>query len=288
MVAECLGNESQAAVLMHDPMTVSIAQGALATVRSLKPVPKVVEARLLRVLGHALVNTSRFDEAIPVYEQAISANDVVHDMQQLSLVYAGMSLAYQETGHIADAVRYAQKALTLHETLNDRLSEARSLNNIGWMLVRIGQLDSARRHLNRAIAIFEEMGVETRKSDVLHSLADLALHGDDLPEATRLAREALELATRLGELPVVATSRTVLGQVAEREGRRSDADREFAAALEAAETVGGPRLMEVHEAYAEVLEARGDLATANQHLRLAIAAYRPPSSVGVESRIAIA
>jgi hypothetical protein len=87
---------------------------------------------------------------------------------------------------------------------------------------------------------------------------------------------------------VVATSRTVLGQVAEREGRRSDADREFAAALEAAEPVGGPRLMEVHEAYAEVLEARGDLATANQHLRLAIAAYRPPSSVAVESRFAIA
>jgi hypothetical protein len=46
--------------------------------------------------------------------------------------------------------------------------------------------------------------------------------------------------------------------------------------------------MEVHEAYAELLEARGDLAAANQHLRHAIAAFRPAAPAMLESRIAIA
>ena len=67
MVAECLGNEAQAASLMHDPAAVSIAEGALATCRSLRPVPRLVEARLLRVLGHSLVHANRWDQAIASY-----------------------------------------------------------------------------------------------------------------------------------------------------------------------------------------------------------------------------
>ena len=169
-----------------------------------------------------------------------------------------------------------------------RLSEARSRNNIGWMLVRLGRPDAARPHLVRAIAIFEELGVETRKGDIIHSLAELALAENDLSEAVRLAGEAIALGTRLGELPTVASSHALLGRIAARQGRHSDADLEFAAALEAAEAGGGPRLMEVHEMYAEVLETRGDLASANQHLRQAIAAYRPPTPLALESRIAIA
>jgi hypothetical protein len=46
--------------------------------------------------------------------------------------------------------------------------------------------------------------------------------------------------------------------------------------------------MQVHEAYAEVLEARGDLVNANGHLKMALAASRPPSTGALESRIAIA
>ncbi|HET7421794.1 MAG TPA: tetratricopeptide repeat protein [Candidatus Dormibacteraeota bacterium] len=288
MVAECLGNEAQAASLMHDPAAVSIAEGALATCRSLRPVPRAVEARLLRVLGHSLVHANRWDEAIASYEEAIAATEIVHDLQQLSLVYSGLSLAYQETGQINEAVRYAQKALTMHETLRDRLSQARSLNNIGWMLVRLGQLEGARAHLVQARAIFDELGVETRKADILHSLAELELADGNVAEAVRVAGEGLELATRLDEGPALASLRTLLGRIAAREGRDGDADREFAAALTAAEASGGSRLMNVHEAYAEILEARGDLAAANRQLRQAIAAYRPAASEALESRIAIA
>lgn len=288
MVAQCLGNEAQGAALMHDPAALSIAQGALATCRSLKPMPKAVEARLLRVLGHSLVHTGRWDEAITVYEQAIDATDVIQDLHQMSLVYAGLSLAYQETGQISEAVRYSQKALTIQEMLRDRLSQARSLNNLGWLLVRIGELESARRHLTQARAIFEEQGVETRKGDILLSLSELELAEGNLAVAASLAREALELATRLGETAIVAESHTILGRVAARQGRQSDADAEFASAIATAEVAGGPRLMEAHEAYAAVLESRGDLVAANQHLKQAIAAYHPATPAMLESRIAIA
>src|SRR5260370_20790901 len=151
MAAEALGNEAQAAGLMQDPAAVQLAEGALATCRSLRPEPQVLEARLLRVLGHQLVAGERYTEAIACYEEAVAVGDVVQDLHQLSLLYSGMSLAHQEMGQINEATRYAQKALTIHETLNDRLSQARSLNNLGWIPVQLGGCSSARRHRRRAL-----------------------------------------------------------------------------------------------------------------------------------------
>ena len=289
MTAEALGNEAQAAGQMQDPAAVHIAEGALATCRSLRPAPQVLEARLLRVLGHQLVMIQRWKDAIACYEEAVVVGDVVQDLQQLSLLYSGMSLAHQEIGQISEASRYAQKALTIHETLNDRLSQARSLNNLGWMLVRLGEFASARNHLDRALRIFEEHAVELGRGEILMSLAELEFAQGDVDGATELARRALELTNRLGETATTSEAYTLLGKIAAWRGREAAADEAFAAALGAAEAIGpGPRLSQVHEAYAEVLEARGDLAAANRHLRQAIAAHRPAAHVAMESRIAIA
>src|SRR5690242_18537650 len=92
-VAECLNNEASAAALMEDPSAVQIAEGALATCRSLKPVPSVLESRILLTLGTALVGSRRWLEAIACYEQAIAANEVVQDLHRLSLLYSGLSLS---------------------------------------------------------------------------------------------------------------------------------------------------------------------------------------------------
>jgi tetratricopeptide (TPR) repeat protein len=289
MAAEALGNEAQAAGLMQDPAAVQIAEGALATCRSLKPVPQVLEARLLRVLGHQLVNARQWKEAIACYEEAVAIGDVVQDLRQLSLLYSGMSLAHQEMGQIGEATRYAQKALTIHETLHDRLSQARSLNNLGWMLVRLGELAAARGHLARAMGIFEEQGVETDKAQIVMSIAALEFAEGNLQAAAEKTEQALELTTRFGEKATAAEAHTLLGRIAASRGRAADADAAFSAAIAAAEGTGtGPRLMEVHEAYAEILEARGDLVEANRHLKQAIAAYGPAAPAAMEPRIASA
>ena len=288
-VAECLANEAQAAALMQEPGAIQIAEGALATCRSLKPVPQVLEARMLRVLGHTLVADQEWQRAIACYEEAVASGDVIQDLQQLSLVYSGLSLAHQEMGQIGEASRYAQKALTLHETLNDQLSQARSLNNLGWMLLHLGELGSARRNLMRALEIFDEQRVETGKAETLMSIASLEFAEGDLEAASRTSRQALEVATRLGQQATAAEAHTRLGLIAGRQGQDALADEAFSFAIAAAEASGGGRrLAQVHEDYAEVLEARGDLVTANRHLRQALTAARPARPGEPESRIAIA
>jgi tetratricopeptide (TPR) repeat protein len=276
MTAEALGNEATAAYVMEDPSAISLAEGALAACRSLNPVPAPTESRLLAVLAHVHFVNEDWQAAIDTYQQAISAADVVHDLRRLSLIYSGLSSAYQELGQFDQAGRFAQRALNIHQTLNDQLSLARSENNLGLLLVRAGDLSGAKPHLERSLRLFEESGVEVNKANVFLSMAELALSQHNLTEAERLASEARDLAQQLSEFATAADAHFWLAKVAEARENERGVDAEFAAAFEAlGQEPGKGRAARYHAMYAEILEARGDLAGANRQLKLALS-FPPP------------
>jgi tetratricopeptide (TPR) repeat protein len=276
MTAECLGNEASAAYLLEEPEAVRLAEGALAACRSINPVPAVTESRLLMVLGSVHVTNQDWEAAIDTYREAIAAADVVQDLHRLSLLYSGLSLAHQELGQFDEAGRLAQRALNIHQTLNDRISLARSENNLGLLLVRGGQFGSGRPHIERSLRLFEDAGVEAGKANILLSLGELDLAQGNFVGAEKLCREALELANRLAEDATAADAHFWLAKVAEAREDEREVDAEFAAAFEAlGQEPGKGRAARYHAMYAEILEARGDLAGANRQLKLALS-FPPP------------
>jgi tetratricopeptide (TPR) repeat protein/DNA-binding XRE family transcriptional regulator len=278
MSAECLGNEASAAYVMEDPSAISLAEGALAMCRSIKPVPGPTESRLLMVLANVHFSNADWQAAIDIYEQAISAADVVQDLQRLSLIYSGLSTAYQELGQYDQAGRLAQRALNIHQTLNDQLSLARSENNLGLLLLHAGDVATAEPHIQRAMKLFEEAGVETQKANFILSLSELRLAQHDLMQAERLACEALDLAQRLSEFASIADAHFWLAKVAQARGDEQSVDAEFAAAFSVLDDqLGRGRAAKYHAMYAEILEARGDLAGANRQLKLALS-FPPPGT----------
>lgn len=290
MVAECLGTEANAAFLLQEQgAALATAEAALAALRTLKSAPATTEARLLTILAGAYTLQQNWQKAIELYEQAIEAGGVVLDLRRLSFMYGNLGWAYQELGQFGHAARYSLQALTIQETLKDRLSLARSENNLGLLLVRTGEFASARAHLDRALGLLDELGVEAGRSDVILSLSELSLAERRFAEAEDLARKALALAKGQSELPAVAEAHLWLGKIAATQGRDAVADSEFAAAIATLEEAGAKEpLRRVHVVYAEVLEQRGDLAGANRHLKAALAATGGASVTVPTSRSAIA
>src|SRR5258708_38384841 len=191
MTAECLGSEASAAYMMQDPGALALAEGALATCRSVNPVPSLTESRLLGVLGGVHTANHRWEAAIKAYEQSIAAGDVIQDLRRLSILYSGLSMAYQELNNIAQAAHYAQRAVTLHETLNDRISLARTENNLGTMLLRGGAVARSRSHVGRAVRLVDESHADgTDKVPLLPSPCELELAEANLQHARPFCTQA--------------------------------------------------------------------------------------------------
>ena len=280
MTAECLCSEAQGAYMMQDPAALSLAEGALTTARSLKAVPPSTEVRLLGTLAGVHATNRNWTAAIEAYEAAIAAGDSIQDLRRLSITYSGLSLAYQELGQISQASHYSQRALAIHETLNDRVSLGRSENNLGVLLVRVGEPTAARPHLERSLRLFEETGV-SGKSDVLVSLSELEFSLSNFESAAQFAQQAMTVAVDEAAPGRIADAHLWLGRIAAEEGREHDADHEFAAAIEVLEEAGAAeRVSLARGIYAEVLEARGDLRGANRQLRQALASARPIPQAG--------
>jgi tetratricopeptide (TPR) repeat protein len=276
MTAECLGSEASAAYMMQDPGALALAEGALATCRALNPVPSLTESRLLGVLGSVHTVNHHWEAAIKAYEQAIAAGDVVQDLRRLSLMYHGLSQAYQELDNFEQAERYGLRAITIHQTLNDRISLGRTENNLGLLYLQAGDRSKARSHLERAIHRFEEAGVEAGKAGILLSVAELELAESRFEDANRTATEALDLALRLAEEVSVSDAHVWLGMIAAARGDDELADAEFQAAFDLLEKPDAPaeRSRRAHSLYAEVLESRGDIKGAVGELKRALSSSR--------------
>ncbi|MDQ2923450.1 MAG: tetratricopeptide repeat protein [Candidatus Dormibacteraeota bacterium] len=276
MLAECLGAEASLAYLTQRPNALELAEKALAVCRSLTPIPTPTEARLLGILATAYVANFEWDKAVEYYQEAIEAAGSYFDLRGLAKMYGGLSSAYQDLGQIDIAARYATRSVTLLEVLRDRVSLARSENNLGLILIARGDLDAAREHRDRSLELTEDPDLEVGRSHVLLSLCELCLREGNLEQAQAFAREALLLAERLQEETNVAEAHMWLGRIADKLDDHPTADYEFALAIRGLEQLGtDERLFQCHGIYAEVLERRGDVAQAYVHMKKALQASRP-------------
>src|SRR5207245_10321091 len=114
------------------------------------------------------------------------------------------------------------------------------------------------------------------KGQVLSILCVLQIARSRRDEAERLAIEARRFAERHDEKATLAECHMWIGRIAAEGGDHARVDAEFREAWGILDALGATeRLSRCHVQYAEILEKRGDLAGANQQLRLAISHLVP-------------
>lgn len=276
MLVECMGAEASLAYLKLQPNVVELAERAIAACRRLNPVPEPLEARLLFTLGTAHVSAGHYQEAIDAYERSIDEGGSVVDLRREAKLYSGLAVAYHELGQLETANRYANRSVALLEALRDKVSLARSENNLGLILLARGDMTAARKHLDRAVQLADETDLRAGRSPILTSLCELCLQEGNLEQAKAFAEEALEVAESLNQGTFVADAHVWKGRIADRLGDTAAVDSEFEIAIRGLESIGmGERLLQTHGVYAEILERRGELAKAYVHMKKALQESRP-------------
>jgi hypothetical protein len=107
------------------------------------------------------------------------------------------------------------------------------------------------------------------------TMAELELARSHIDKASRYAEMAIEVAERMGETANVGEAHAWRGRIAAAQEDDATADAEFEAAFELFEVAEAPERKTRNRAiYADILEARGDLAGANRQ-RARPAVVRP-------------
>jgi tetratricopeptide (TPR) repeat protein/DNA-binding XRE family transcriptional regulator len=276
MVVECMDWEAGALYTLERPEALSLAQESLTMCRQLKPVPISMEVRILGHLGAIHVSRHEWKEAISSYEKAVQKAGPVVDLERLARMYQDLSLAYQETGAMGNAVSYAQKALALYEMQENREAQAWVENNLGLVLLKLDQIEQGERHLQNALTIFNELGLQRRKSNLLLSLAELEMTRGAYGKAEAYATQALASAEASEELMTAGLAHQTLGQLTAIQRDDEVTDQQFAAALNLLGQSNAPaRILECHLKYADILEKRGDWQSAVFQLRQAVKVAHP-------------
>jgi len=112
-----------------------------------------------------------------------------------------------------DAVSYGKEALVLSETINDRLSMAVSLMNIGVAYRYLQALDVSMEYLLRAHKIFAELGNENYTAQVLERIGSVYFSLGYLDKALNYHNRALEIYQKTGDKPGISSALNGIGLV---------------------------------------------------------------------------
>lgn len=289
MAAESLGWEAAAARMMDDAVSVDLATEALRRCRTVDPVPAMTEAKLLAILGHVLAARQENARAVEVFEEALRVGAGFLDLRRLSYIYGNLSVCHEAMGELSQAGHYVRKAMAIYETLQDRRQQALSENNLAVLILHEGDPVAALRHAEESLRQMDQLDYVVMKPHVLMTIAEIQLALSEYDLATHHAQAAVDLAQRHGQVAKAGEAHQWLGRIAEAQGDSKTADVEFGIAFRLFDQDRATEWSaRNHVIYAEILEARGDLAGANRQLRLALAAVGRRESPRESARTAIA
>ncbi len=209
-------------------------------------VSSVVAAKNL--LGRALVDLSRFDEAEKLLEEAMDSAGELNDVRsQIDVLNSQFNAAYR-SGAQDRALRYLEQTLELSRSIGYRRGEARNLMNLASFHTVAGQAGRALSLFDEAGDVASSLGDPHIEAFVRLNLAELKhrLLGDD-EDAAKLARLAAGHFKSVGDRRREILGLCKLSRIDWRAGRRRLAKRRLRYLIELAETRG--------EAFAEI-EAR--------------------------------
>lgn len=211
-----------------------------ATLSNLGPVYQYLGARTKdpQLMGKAL---SVMDAALKMWR------DELHDAEGEAVVYGNLGLIYQsladwDYAYLKRAQECFAARLKLLRQLGDVLGQARTLNSLGYMQERQGQLKDATRYFEQAVAACKQVGDWAEAAQTYNRLGLLyqtLAHGDG--SYWKLAQESfasrLEILQRLGDIGGQAKTRNSLGYVCECTGQKEEAVGYYQQALTACREV---------------------------------------------------
>lgn len=144
---------------------------------------------------------------------------------ELASTYKELAIAEENPRYFEEAREYYRTALYQFEAVGNHRLAASTQNNLGFMLLYVGDLSEAESHLSRARRAFESFGDRVRRAQVDDSLAHLYLAQGQLDQAQEAINRAVKVTENGDEDLLLAEGLTTKGLIYSKLGRFPDARR---------------------------------------------------------------
>ena len=169
------------------------------------------EADRLSQQGLQLYQTSRYREAIQIFESALGIYREIKDRNGEADSLLGLGLQYKYLGQSQKAIDYYQQSLAIQKQIGDRNGEARSLSSLGAAYINLGQYQKAIDYFQQSLAIQQQIVDLNGKATSLNNLGGAYNSLGQYQKAIDFYQQSLAILKQIGDRNVEATSLNNLG-----------------------------------------------------------------------------
>jgi CHAT domain-containing protein len=257
-----------AALLRYDNRSDALLHSAVALAHAQSD--SYLEASALLDLGFQRLNLSRFDEAIPWLERAISTAKSIGAERVRERALGNLGWCYSSLGDFDRAILSLSEAATLARQIGDEERQLRWLNNIGSVHYR-------RREYEQAILNYQSAADMARRTNdkywlpiAWNNLAATSLEIGDLPASERFNEQAVALIRQIPFSRSLIHSQLHIARI-EAARKQPQAEASFRAVIDSARGRQPLLLWEAQAGLAHRLRETGRAAEADTEFRNALA-----------------
>lgn len=229
-----------------------------------------LRSRVLTNVAGNCRNLGQSGQAMEYLQEALAVATDAESLLRMANAHMALGIVARELGDWDRAIEHCDRALELHRRLGQERIANQILNNLGDAYFAAGRTAEARycqsRCLDRARQLkdYLEIGIAAGE------LARYALDEGAVGRAIEFARESQAAAEQAGDHLHHARSLAIEGCAAERQGRRTVANRLFRRAFRLlAERQAVGKLAEICAMYSDILRRRGQSRAALDFMQMA-------------------
>lgn len=191
----------------------------------------------LNCLGRVELLMGNVDEAVSVFQRALSVSEALHDELNCADVTNNMAYIYFQQGNSNKAFDEFTEARNWFERLNDTLSVAQCDNNIANIYYNWQQYDKAKEMFMRIVPVFKKFDDQASLASACQNLGLIYTNGIiNYDSAMYFYQSSMECAQAVGDIPTLIDDKIEMASLLSRQGENVEAL--LNEALELAKNIG--------------------------------------------------
>jgi tetratricopeptide (TPR) repeat protein len=182
------------------------------------------------------------EESASYCEQALAIHQSISDAEGERRAANNVAKAYFDLRRFVDATEAAKHSLTIQQRANSQYGEGIARSILGGACQALGDATEAHGHFQQALGIFRELDDQVTIADCLSDLGAAYLDLGQLALASECLEESLAIQQEIGAMSACAATLQRLGNVQRRAGHIEQARESLTECLRLAEAVADDRL----------------------------------------------